>query len=864
MIVGEFLKLSASCLLEASLCKGDVWKRLRQHTYENPYEMLKMAIPASLYLISNSLLYLAISHLSVPVFQFSNQFKLMITAVMSVIMLGKKYSASQWSDLVIITLCIACVMWEDSKGEGKKTENLIVGVGAVALSNILSSFAGVFFEKVIKSENSTKQPSLWVRNFQLAFWSLLFVVLKEWLLDTGSILHTGTFFRGFDVLVWCQIGLFSVGGLLVAAVIKHADSVVKSIATGLSVMLSTIGSMILYKKPISLPAFISGFVAIVSMFLFANRGEVRTEAISLIALFHRTKSRNFLFSSFILTMISVQFTISSLRPPVVHNTTAIQPTAELNKDIFPRDWNTTVLALHTLRSVQVEVPERKFHEATHVLFDLRSHFGHRPVKYLEIGSYTGVSASLMLRHPFETSVTMVDPCILDKSHFEGSRSQEDTIRRNIKKLLNMAGKCASIRSWELRVGFSPQALPSGESFDIIFIDGDHSSRGVWADYNGTVDMLRPGGFMVFDDYLDFVFSREVRGAVDNIAKATDLIPLGTLRNIHGIHPHANRSFINEFILQKPGKFEYSALGTIQMQPSDPLLCIAVGTLYQSNRLSLGGLEKLWKMLESQSHKNWELYLIVYGCDSFEELQGLSFFNDKRAHLKNVVALVDEGSHGVINQAIDQIIGDGKEWLVLLDENDHWDSDHLANIATGFRTGSSFVFTHCQLLGKLVPDVAENSTSISHGILPKPCNVVHSSVGFNVLKILTRYVRHPDFVLDDFLWSRIIFDDGFFPAFVPVRSCHRVVQEGSNPWKIVGRKSMLHGKEAPPGWSAEDNDGPYYAVATDNFPNSVPAECRYIIGPKRNPSDSESFTRLPPEEVPYFIRSVSAFSNLPVW
>ncbi|CAJ1938628.1 unnamed protein product [Cylindrotheca closterium] len=482
----------------------------------------------------------------------------MVTAVTSVFMLRKRYSASQWVDLAIINFCIAVVVFEDSKGEGEKSGNSAVGLTAVALSNVLSSFAGVFFEKVVKSLH-LKMPSLWVRNFQLALWSLFFALVKVLLLDNGRY---GNFFDGFDLLVWCQIGLFTGGGFLVSAVIKYADCVMKTVAIGFSVVLSTIASTILYENRISFLAATSGATALIAIFLFANEEPRPSEFVISITKRDSDKFRRLIIYAFIITTGLAKFEFT----PELSANLKRSSNSEQNLDYFPSDWNTTVLALDTLRSIQREVSERHFHEATHVLFDLRSYLGRRPVKYLEIGSYTGVSASLMLLHPFPTAVTMVDPCILDKTHFNGSQNQESTIRSNLRKLLNNTGKCASIRQWDLRVGFSPQALPSGESFDIIFIDGDHSTSGVWADYNGTIDLLRPGGFMVFDDYLDFSSSPEVKGAVDMIVKDTDLIPLGTFRNIHGIHPSCNQSFINEFVLQKSGRFTQSASEPLSSEP----------------------------------------------------------------------------------------------------------------------------------------------------------------------------------------------------------------------------------------------------------------------------------------------------------
>ncbi len=202
-------------------------------------------------------------------------------------------------------------------------------------------------------------------------------------------------------------------------------------------------------------------------------------------------------------------------------------------------------SLNVLRSIQEQSPERNFHEGTHILYDLRSFLGQKQATYLEIGSYTGNSASLLLRHPYPTSVVAVDPCVLDKSHYGGTLSQKDTILAALSR--NSPRDKTNRNSWELKVGFSPHAIPKDSFFDIIFIDGDHTSLGVWSDYNATIKLLRPGGFMVFDDYLDKEHSPEVRGAVDEIARSTELRDVGLPRNYHGAIGHGSE--MGEYIFQ---------------------------------------------------------------------------------------------------------------------------------------------------------------------------------------------------------------------------------------------------------------------------------------------------------------------------
>ena len=88
-------------------------------------------------------------------------------------------------------------------------------------------------------------------------------------------------------------------------------------------------------------------------------------------------------------------------------------------------------SLTILREINNRIQERHFHEHTHVLYDIRTSLGPELKTYVEIGSYVGSSASLILSHPFPTRVICIDPCELNPSHYNGKLNQYDTIFTNL-------------------------------------------------------------------------------------------------------------------------------------------------------------------------------------------------------------------------------------------------------------------------------------------------------------------------------------------------------------------------------------------------------------------------------------------------
>ena len=71
-------------------------------------------------------------------------------------------------------------------------------------------------------------------------------------------------------------------------------------------------------------------------------------------------------------------------------------------------------SIEILREINKNFPESKFHEFTHILYDLITYLKKKEINYLEIGSYIGSSASLILQHKTKTNIYCIDPLNLNK------------------------------------------------------------------------------------------------------------------------------------------------------------------------------------------------------------------------------------------------------------------------------------------------------------------------------------------------------------------------------------------------------------------------------------------------------------------
>ncbi|CAM9664000.1 unnamed protein product, partial [Phaeothamnion confervicola] len=262
---------------------GGLWKTIRDDILAKPGDQLKMAVPALLYVLQNNLAYVAISNLDGPTYQLMYQLKILTTAIFSVMMLKRALSGTQWTSLVLLALGVGLVQMSSSGSGGNKSTssataaataaaapavtdmNSIVGLGAVLAACVTSGFAGVYFEKVLKGS----KVSLWVRNMQLAGYGLAVGLIGVYMKDVDAVRERG-FLYGYNFSVWASVALNSLGGLVVAMVVKYADNVVKGFATSISIVMTCVVSFFLFDFAIT-PLFVGGAVLVLySTYLYTQ------------------------------------------------------------------------------------------------------------------------------------------------------------------------------------------------------------------------------------------------------------------------------------------------------------------------------------------------------------------------------------------------------------------------------------------------------------------------------------------------------------------------------------------------------------------------------------------------------------------
>jgi len=255
VLVGEIIKLLFSAYLiiaekEDSDASGDGFSKLLWLAV-NAKKIILLVV---LYSIGNILAYFALARVEASAYTVCLQLKALSTAAFAVLFLGRNISLTKWRALMLLVIgCILvaspsfnrCLMASTAKDSNSKIEvsifESLLGLGAVLVMVTISGFSAVYFEGILKK--SSEKITIWERNFQMALYSivllLLVIVSEGYTLDTPSSSYS-TPFKGWTINTVLITIIQAGGGLLVAATLKYADAVLKTLATAGSIVLSAV------------------------------------------------------------------------------------------------------------------------------------------------------------------------------------------------------------------------------------------------------------------------------------------------------------------------------------------------------------------------------------------------------------------------------------------------------------------------------------------------------------------------------------------------------------------------------------------------------------------------------------------------
>jgi len=322
VLVSECIKLP-TCLLLIAREEGGARAAMKKLSsiFSRFSDTLRMGVPAVCYSLQNALFFVALSNLTATSYQLWSQTKTLFTAFFFVKLLGQRLWPQQWAALGLLTVGVGLVQLEEpstavvpstaairaapgvaSTAAAVTTGSVGVGVAAVLASSLLSGFANIWFERVIKQaecefddscdvDGARVEPmSLWLRNVQLAIFSIpqaaLLILASR---RSRALIAEHGLLGGFTPLVWLITALTAGGGLLIAAVVKYADNVLKTYATAISIVLTCTVQVLATGVPPSV-GFLQG-MALVLASCFLYNGALRMPRLSVLRVPRRLSAR---------------------------------------------------------------------------------------------------------------------------------------------------------------------------------------------------------------------------------------------------------------------------------------------------------------------------------------------------------------------------------------------------------------------------------------------------------------------------------------------------------------------------------------------------------------------------------------------
>merc|ERR1719229_1909324 len=146
----------------------------------------------------------------------------------------------------------------------------------------ISGFAGVMTELLLKNKSFGKEEetaslkpklSIWDRNIQLAFWSIIFgaiaIMFDKFMINPEDAANS--LFDGWSKITVLLVILWTMGGLLVALTIKYTNVIIKGFASAISLILICICGYLFLGDYLDVVFVIGATVTIIATFNYNDK-----------------------------------------------------------------------------------------------------------------------------------------------------------------------------------------------------------------------------------------------------------------------------------------------------------------------------------------------------------------------------------------------------------------------------------------------------------------------------------------------------------------------------------------------------------------------------------------------------------------
>lgn len=268
----EVLKLILSSGL---FLKSNSLKSYGEQIVFNKEVLYLYFIPAFLYCLYNNLSFTNLSTFDPTTYYLLLQFRVVITGILFQVIFSKVLTKKQWISLIILTFgCMLKQINFNSSSDGKilnKSTSIELGESTVFLfiQIVCSCLAGVYNEYLLKKQGAN--VDIYMQNVFMYIDSIICNLLL--LMCMGNI--SGAFdlesmSKIFNPKVLVVVLNNALIGIVTSFFLKNLDSILKTFASALELILTAILSWIFFGIPIYLNTFLSIVTVLFAVYLYSK------------------------------------------------------------------------------------------------------------------------------------------------------------------------------------------------------------------------------------------------------------------------------------------------------------------------------------------------------------------------------------------------------------------------------------------------------------------------------------------------------------------------------------------------------------------------------------------------------------------
>ena len=231
------------------------------------------AVPAFLYFLTNNTAYLAQKYLSVHLVTLMANMKVIIAASFAYSAMGQRFTSMQIVALCITFLGLVVLNLNPGQKHGSTHEltisKILLTVAYGLVTSTLSSIAGVLCEYLYKRRPYGRKMSFHRQSVHIYAFGVFFNILGMCLQGSSGISNDGdsetVFFHWSHALMIC---LSASSGILMGAIMKYLDNVVRNLAVCVGTIILTLMSWLMFHNPLTIQFVVGGTLVLSSVILY--------------------------------------------------------------------------------------------------------------------------------------------------------------------------------------------------------------------------------------------------------------------------------------------------------------------------------------------------------------------------------------------------------------------------------------------------------------------------------------------------------------------------------------------------------------------------------------------------------------------